>query len=194
MKSEIVKKTRLRIGKLISYIFVLLRLKNMDIHERSKKVKRYSKLVELTEPILVQFEDFCKKNDKYPENDPAHDVYDVALKYLRSKSDEWVEFKYLDSRFRIVIDYNSNFTEVMIRTYALLPRDTDNSKYKNVLLESMDIYGNQTQGFLKGTNSHLKEKIECFSIEYIDYLWAKVIGQSRNDSLNYAGLGENREK
>jgi hypothetical protein len=118
---------------------------------------------------------FCCVKNKFPEADPKELIYNQTLVFIKSSEGEWIQFKYMNRKFRLEVYYIDTYKYAMIRTYEILYGDIDRSINKYNLIEGMDIIISK-EALTNSKNVALTE----LANEYIDLLWDLVIEPMKN--------------
>jgi hypothetical protein len=167
----------------------------MKNHDKVLLTNKYQELDAKVKEHLSILRDFLSDKMLYPEGDPDIQIYNNAVNFLRYADGEYIEFKYLNRKFWVEVDYASNYAYATLRTYEIFPGERDRSKKKYVLIEHMDInitskgalaalYGGKTipaTHFKTGKKISIELKdrqVTELKKNYIDLLWAVVIEPS----------------
>jgi hypothetical protein len=161
----------------------------MELHDKAIRLNKYSTIKMSVSSQLEAFEDYCKNKSKNKPKSPAGATYDDALTYSKSDKGKWVEFEYLDSKYRIEVIYAGSLDSAVLRTYKIEENREDiRCEIKTPILK-LDIIVDKNGAFCKGSISKKAANIGFgktatpepsapianFNDEYIDFLWECVI-------------------
>lgn len=162
----------------------------MDIHKKASLAQKYLAIQKITSLQLILFEEFCKVKTKFHDGSPGKYFYGDSLRFLKSTPGEWVEFQFLDKKFRIEASYLSDYSCGLLSTYEIISGTNDRSKKKYQFIDELnlivDTTGVLTSFNLKQTTETLNQNREKVQIpltssiikgiteDYIDFLWATV--------------------
>jgi hypothetical protein len=59
---------------------------------------------------------------------------------MESNDGEWMEFKYMDKKYRIESSYLDTQEAALLRTYEILPGSEDRSKKRYEPIQALDLY------------------------------------------------------